>query len=319
MSDCKFDVTWDISTLEEAYEKKGVIIAQDKIEGSGVKTFAVVKCVTRYVRPRKRHLCDHETFLSFLSKTDRHWYEVIRTDRPVRLFLDLKWCPTDLENTHTPGMIVQQICNLLQEYVGDSPYFRRKCLLVCDRPGVMKSSFHVVFPDAIFHRINGDLKMFVLGFIRWVVEVKGEKGLSFKKRLKNGRLQSRTVINTAVYTKHRCFRALNQSNLSDKTKTPLMWYGDRMETTNSDTLVQPHFLKTDWETQDVISRIIAERAPMDKLYPLYPESVAWRGKRSKNITWDRVKKRFRVSVCDCGGEKYQNQKMLSTTSLPSLL
>ena len=142
MPDCLIDVAWNILNLEEAYEKDGLIIGQDIREDSGAKKFAVVRCVARYpskavgtsveskhLPPRPSHMCDQEFLIQFLSETDRHWYEVLRVDDHLRLFFDLDWHSTDLHNIHTtPGVVIEQICNLLQEYVCGSLVFHRKCV-----------------------------------------------------------------------------------------------------------------------------------------------------------------------------------------------
>ena len=302
MSDCLLDVTWNISTLKEAYTKDGVIFAQDKKENSGAKRFAVAKCVAacpsqakafKDLDPDTNHIHSKESLIKFLSKTDCNWYEVLRVERPIRLFMDIEWNPADLNNKY-PGEIIQKVCKLLGEYVEDSPIFQRKCILVCDRPNTMKYSYHIIYPDALFDRIDGDLKMFVLGFNRWIVEVKGEKkDLTFTKQLKNGRLQCRTVIDTAVYTKNRCFRALYQSKLSDSTRTTLKWYSDVKGFTSSDTWVQPYFIKeVDKKTLKVIHNIIGKRAPTDGWYPIYIDNLSLRWKRSKKTDGDRIRLDF---------------------------
>ena len=294
---CLFDVIEDIPTLHDAFKKNGLITAQDLGPCTSAKQFAIVKCVANNParaegsakelgRNRGKcpgHCCQEEATARYLTAEDKHQYEVVIATRPARLFLDLDWIEGEIDCLE--DNVVDRVLDLLYGYCDQHyKFFSKNVVLECSRSNTSKRSFHVIFPDGVFRQIDGDMKVFVLGFARWIVDEKDGAGLSYVKTLKNGKRQIRTVIDTAVYTKNRNFRMLNQSKWIDKTGAQMRWRGGAKPdwAKVSDTLVQPMNVSTKDEILTAIDDIISCRAPTDGMYPLYPEkgSIGWRIKKT---------------------------------------
>ncbi len=212
MSQCSFDARSDIPTLVEANAEPGggTVVSYDAWAGSAAKRFAVVKCNVK----DGRHICRFADLVGWLAKHDDHKYEVISGDKPARLFLDVEW--PSLRGRSTLHVAVCSRRVLL----------RVECVRQAGRTVVSPADEQqAVIPRGVsrccVQSVCTDMKLFVLGFVRWLVE-EHESGasLTYEKTLKNGKIVPITVVDTAVYTSNRNFRMLGQSKLTDKTRTP---------------------------------------------------------------------------------------------------
>lgn len=52
---------------------------------------------------------------------------------------------------------------------------------------IFKRFFYIIFFDVVFRKIDGDMKIFILGFVRWIIEKKNGGGLYYVKILKSGK------------------------------------------------------------------------------------------------------------------------------------
>ncbi len=163
MSPCLFEVRSDIPSLVEAKEQPGggTVVSYDAWAGSAAKRFAVVKCNVK----DGRHTCSFADLVGLLTRQDDHSYEVISKDKPARLFLDVEWPDDGQVKAADP---LSTLLSALDVYCYGSSVFAKRTVLSCRRSN--KRSFHVVFRDAVFKSVCGDMKIFVLGFVKWLVE-----------------------------------------------------------------------------------------------------------------------------------------------------
>ncbi|MES9883631.1 MAG: DEAD/DEAH box helicase family protein [Sedimenticola sp.] len=162
------------------------------------------------------------------------------------------------------------LLSALDVYCYGSSVFAKRVVLSCRRPTSNKQSFHVVFPDAVFKSVSGEMKIFVLGFVRWLVEeYGGGASLTYEKTLKNGKIVPMTVVDTAVYTSNRNFRMLGQSKMTDKTRTPMSMEDATAAAT--DTVVQHEkWIPACDATSSAIESVMDRRRPADRAYPALP-------------------------------------------------
>ncbi len=262
MPQCIFDVRSDIPSLVEANEEPGgVVVSYDAWAGSAAKRFARVKCNVK----DGRHNCKFADLVGWLTRQDDHTYEIISKDKPARLFFDVEWPGDGQVKAADP---LSTLLTALDVYCYGSSVFAKRVVLSCRRPN--KQSFRVVFPDAVFKSVCGDMKFFVLGFVRWLVEEHASgASLTYQKKMKNGKIVPMTVLVTAVYASNQNVRMLGQSRATDKKLTPVSMEDPAADIT--DAMVQhPRWIRASVETSAEIDSVIEKRRPANRAYPAVP-------------------------------------------------
>jgi len=176
-------------------------------------------------------------------------------DRPTRLFFELECVCGAIEAT------VNTVVDLLQDYVYGSPLFSTYTYL----SPIGETSFcRLIFPQVVFRSIDDDMKNFVLGFVKWLVERKHGAGLVYVKKNENGFAEHCMVINTAVYSTHQNIAVYGYNRKIEEVE-----WNNRGEWRNvNDTLIQPWFLvgEKDFCAQH-IERIVYKRGQEDYSRP----------------------------------------------------
>ena len=196
-------------------------------------------------------------------------YEVLRGDVPLKLFFDVEWPVEGLGDKTESSNKLKLLMQCVQEYGNYHEMFKECIVLDSSRSG--KKSYHIIYPNAVFRKIDWDLKHFVLGFVRWLIQDKDLKELTYMKKTKRGE-QLRCIVDTAVYTKNRCFRLLGQSKAKDdRPCTKLAPYESDSIVIPEDTLVQSTEL-LECVHADYIDSLLTSRAPVDGDYKIYPSA-----------------------------------------------
>ena len=94
----------------------------------------------------------------FLVKTDQHRYDVLQGDRPLRLFFDVEWPVEGVGDERDAANKLTCLQQCVREYGKGHAMFKDSIVLDASRCG--KRSYHM------FRKIDMDLKIFVLGFVR---------------------------------------------------------------------------------------------------------------------------------------------------------
>ena len=205
------------------------------------------------------------------GSSDKYMYsiifslQVLRAESPLRLFFDVEWLVEGFGDDTQASEKLASLLQHVQQYGRGHSMLDDPVVLNASRCG--KQSYHIIYPNAVFKTIDVDLKTFVLGFVRWLIEDKKVRGLTYLKQTKRGE-QLRCIVDTAVYTKNRCFRMLGQSKATDKTGTKLAGSNPDSVLIPADTLVQSCDLKCVHAAD--IDKLLTYRAPKDGLYPIYP-------------------------------------------------
>lgn len=274
--DCTFS-TRETANLKDALNESGLVIAQDWGLG-GAKRYHLLLCQAGLPtkdqdeenarkKMTRRHVCKMSLLAKKLLTTDHHMYEVLRSEMPLKLFFDVEWPVDGSEDDADAPDKLKSLLKHVDLYGRGHKMFRAPIVLDSSRPS--KRSYHVIYPHAVFRKIDLDLKTFVLGFIRWIVEERRLWELTYLKVTKRGGQQLRCVVDSAVYTKNRCFRMLGQSKASDRMSTKLSLCESSSDVNIQDTLVQcTDQLECVYEEE--IGEILKYRAPADGLYPIYP-------------------------------------------------
>ena len=262
---CYFTIE-QYQALDDAMQQQGLVYAQDFGKNSNAKSFFVVTC--KYQAPQKRHYyheCKMNEIADFLMQKDLHRYEVLRQDVPLHLFLDVEWPVERDADLNDATAKCDGILEQLQKYGKGHPMFKDPMVLDSSRKD--KNSYHIIYPNAVFRKVDGDLKIFVLGFAQWLM--KHDNSMTYMKTTKRGQ-KLRCVVDTAVYTKHRCFRMMGQSKASDTTMTKLVPLAGKSKVVDrTKTLVQ----STDrlvCNNVNFIEALLKERASPDGIFHYYP-------------------------------------------------
>lgn len=278
---CNFRIV-QCENLDEGLRDKGLLFAQDWGRGSAAKKFFLITCygseedVGVYVQQtganlikRKRmgrHMCHISTLAHVLTESDKHRYEVLQAEFPLKLFLDVEWPVVGHGDDTEASKKVNSLLQYLKEYGLNHDMFTDHIVLNASRCG--KRSYHIIYPNAVFRKIDMDLKYFVHGFVLWLNEYKKAGEMTYLKNTKRGN-KCRCIIDTAVYTKNRCFRLLGQSKASDTMRTKLVLHKFDPDVNCEDTLVQSTEL-LQCDHAHYIDRLLMNRAPADGFYPIYP-------------------------------------------------
>lgn len=273
---CRFSVR-EIASLKEALDSPGLVIAQDWGSG-GAKKYYLLVCQAglpieveeekkiEFTCRRTRHVCKMSLLAKELLSADYHRYEVLRSEMPLKLFFDVEWPVEGFRDNAEALDKLKSLLKYVDLYGRGHNMFRDPIVLNSSRPG--KKSYHVIYPHAVFRKIDVDMKTFVLGFVRWLVEEYKLVEFTYMKKTKRGE-QLRCVVDTAVYTKNRCFRMMGQSKASDRMGTKLSLCESGSNVNIEDTLVQcTDQLQCVYEEE--IDELLKYRAPADGLYPIYP-------------------------------------------------
>ena len=303
---CNFQAK-ECKNLEEGLQGPGILFAADWARGSAAKKFFLATCQESHKdysgrveekeadihkrRHNRQHVCDVSHLADFLVKKDLNRYEVLQADHCLRLFFDVEWPVEGVGDEADSATKLMRLQQCVREYGQDHNMFKDSIVLDASRCG--KKSYHIIYHNAVFRRIDGDLKIFVLGFVRWLTEDMKLNGLTYVKKTQRGE-QLRCIVDTAVYTKHRCFRLLGQSKASDKKGTTLVPYkSDSVIAKN--TLVQSTALLCDHEAY--IDDLLKYRAPTDGLYPIAPSPDFGHGARQKGtVCFRKVKRQGKVQL-----------------------
>jgi len=121
----------------------------------------------------------------YISKTDKHFYEVLVENKPSRLFLDVE-SDTEIVNV---DKLVEDLANVLLCFLQGNNSSVVPIFEVLDSSSSKKSSFHIICTNVYFANVYH-----VGAFVRRIV-----CGYLFNK-------EDCSAIDTAVYTKNRMFR-----------------------------------------------------------------------------------------------------------------
>lgn len=273
--DCNFSAR-ETKNLKDALDGSGLVIAQDWGYGSAKKYYLLLCQAGLPIeagdeeqakeKGTRRHVCQMSLLAKKLLTGDHHRYEVLRSEMPLKLFFDVEWPVEGFGDDAEARAKLKSLLEYVDLYGRGHEMFRDPILLDSSRP--CKRSYHVIYPHAVFRNIDVDLKTFVLGFVRWLVEDHKLEEFTYIKKTKKGD-QLRCVVDTAVYTRNRCFRMMGQSKASDRMHTKLSLCGSGRDVIIQDTLVQcTDQLQCVYEEE--IDGLLKDRAPADGLYPIYP-------------------------------------------------
>ena len=257
-------------------DRKRYTFAQD-VGDTGAKSFTELRAVHADDGREGRELSWGvgswlEDVASSVMRNDGRRYEVLRSQRPSRLFLDVEWDEDeedkDLSHDEKEEKGRKKVATLfryLEEYCFQWDALAKRLVFSSHRRG--KFSFHVIYPDIVFRDITDDMKKFVLGFVYFLYDkrldghdcdlnslwfIKETPG-SDDERRKRGQW-NRCIVDTFVYTPNRCFRMPYQSKASDATRTTFT-LDERLTTAGEDRSSTP---RSSWLVQGMGRRLDAE-------------------------------------------------------------
>ena len=184
---------------------------------------------------RNFHVCDVESFYKYYSKvTEKHFYEVIPTGAPVKLFLDLEYY-TRFNANSDGNLMTKELVSIFDSCIQNTFGIKdsKKESIILDSSNQDKFSQHVIFSSVVFRSIE-DCRNFVHQVITTFTE---EQTKMFQVQTSDG---SRLFIDKEIYTKNRHFRLFMSSKFGENRPLLCRSYKDK-EVSNNQVLFKEIF------------------------------------------------------------------------------
>ena len=159
---------------------------------------------------RTFHVCDIESFYKYYSETpNKHYYEVIFTGSPVKLFLDLEYY-TKFNSNSDGSLMTQKLVSIFDSCKQTTFGIEKSKTgsIILDSSNKDKFSQHVIFSTVVFRSIE-DCRNFVHQVIATFSE---EQRKMFQVQTSD---RPRLFIDKDIYTKNRHFRVFMSSKFGE--------------------------------------------------------------------------------------------------------